>query len=294
MQEISDPSVLRDYVRHARCAGKRIGLVPTMGYLHAGHARLMDEARLESDLVIASIFVNPAQFGPSEDFDRYPRDLGHDRELARAHHVDVLFVPAKETIYPGGVDAQQMWVDPGEIARFLEGRARPGHFRGVTTMVTKLFNLASPDRAFFGQKDAQQALIIGRLVRDLAFPVEIRIVPTVREPDGLALSSRNVYLSTEERAQARALFVSLQQARELLSAGERDPARIVREMRALITQRAPLARVDYITVADLDSLRPIDASITSHALISLAAYFDKTRLIDNLIVRFERGAPQFT
>jgi pantoate--beta-alanine ligase len=265
-----------------------------MGYLHAGHARLMDGARRENALVVASIFVNPTQFGPAEDFERYPRDLAHDRSLALAHGVDVLFVPDAETMYPGGVGRQQVWIDPGDLAAGLEGAARPGHFRGVTTVVVKLINFVEPDRAYFGQKDAQQALVITHMVRDLAFPVEIRIVPTVREPDGLALSSRNVYLSTEERSQAHTLSASLQLARDLIARGERDPARLEARMRTHIESQAPLATIDYVTVADLAGLHPLQETIASDVLISLAAFFGQTRLIDNVIVRFDDDVPRFS
>jgi pantoate--beta-alanine ligase len=265
-----------------------------MGYLHAGHSQLMDEARRENDLVVASIFVNPTQFGPAEDFERYPHDLERDREVARAHGVDILFVPTLDTIYPGGVEAQKIWVDPGDLAAHLEGAARPGHFRGVTTVVGKLLNLVGADRVYFGQKDAQQALIIAQLIRDLAFPVEMRIVPTVREPDGLALSSRNVYLSAEERPQATALFLSLQLARDLVTRGDRDPAQIEAAIRDRVQRIAPLARIDYVSVADLTTLHPLDKPIASDLLISLAVLFDKARLIDNIIVRFSNDGPAFS
>jgi pantoate--beta-alanine ligase len=294
MQEISDPLILQRTLEHARCAGRSIGLVPTMGYLHAGHTRLMTEARRETDLVVASLFVNPTQFGPGEDFGTYPRDLDRDRALASQNEVDIIFVPEPDTMYPSGPSSQKIWVDPGELAGHLEGASRPGHFRGVTTVVAKLFNLINPDRAYFGQKDAQQAIIVTRMVADLAFPVSIRMVPTVRELDGLALSSRNVYLTPEERSQATALFASLQLARGLVDDGERDPRSIERDMQGLIQRAAPLARIDYLTVADLATLSPLDESITSDALISLAAFFGQTRLIDNLIVRFDGSMTDFS
>jgi pantoate--beta-alanine ligase len=294
MQEISDPLILRRDLNAARCAGRSIGLVPTMGYLHAGHTRLMAEARRENDLVIASLFVNPTQFGPSEDFETYPRDLDRDRAIAAQNGVDLLFVPEPDTMYPGGPASQKIWVDPGELAENLEGASRPGHFRGVTTVVAKLFNLVNPDRAYFGQKDAQQAIIVTRMVADLAFPVSVRVVPTVREPDGVALSSRNVYLTSEERSQATALFAALQLARGLVDDGQRDPRLIERDMRGLIERAAPLARIDYLAVADLATLNPLNRPITSDALIALAAFFGQTRLIDNLIVRFDGRVPQFS
>ncbi|HLJ68976.1 MAG TPA: pantoate--beta-alanine ligase, partial [Chloroflexota bacterium] len=218
---ISDRDELSRELRAARAAERAVGLVPTLGYLHAGHAALMRQARAENDVVVASIFVNPTQFGPTEDFERYPRDLVRDRALAGAEGAAILFVPSVETMYPEGPENQRVWVDPGELARHLCGASRPTHFRGVATVVAKLFNMVSPDRAYFGAKDAQQAIIIRRMAGDLAFPVEVQVVPTVREPDGLALSSRNVYLSPAERAQAPALKHALDLARDRILAGER-------------------------------------------------------------------------
>ena len=284
LQEVRRVPALRTIVRDARQRGKSIGLVPTMGYLHEGHVRLMAEARRENELVIVSIFVNPTQFGPHEDFDRYPRDIERDRQLARQHGVDVLFVPDGATMYPGGAADQGVWVDPGRLAEHLCGASRPVHFRGVATVVAKLFNMAQPDRAYFGQKDGQQLVIVQRLVRDLAFPVEIRAVPTVREGDGLAISSRNVFLSEEEREQAGTLFRSLQLAQSAFEAGEGDADRLETMVREIISRDAPLARVDYVTVADLDTIQPIRGQVAGPALLALAAYFGPTRLIDNVIL----------
>jgi pantoate--beta-alanine ligase len=290
MDEVTSPHELRAYVREARCRVQSIGLVPTMGYLHEGHLALIRQARSENDVVIASIFVNPAQFGPAEDFGRYPRDIEHDRRLASQAGVDLLFVPEMETMYPGGVDAQRIWVEPGSLADHLCGASRPGHFRGVATVVAKLFAMIQPDRAYFGQKDAQQAVIITRLARDLAFSVEIRVLPTVRESDGLALSSRNVYLSPDERKQAVALHRALQSAQAAIEAGERDAQRLEAAMREDVARIAPLARIDYATVADLETLQPVKGAIERDVLIALAVFFGPTRLIDNAIVKFGQKA----
>lgn len=285
MRETDEASDLRNIVQRWQRKGESIGFVATMGYLHAGHLSLVEQARNENDRVVMSIFVNPTQFGPAEDFDRYPRDLGRDRKLAEQSGVDVLFAPTVETMYPGGAESQQLWVDPGPLAAHMCGASRPGHFRGVVTVVAKLFHLVQPDRAYFGQKDGQQALIITRMARDLSFSVEVRIVPTVREPDGLALSSRNAYLSAAERAEAAMLSRSLQLAREAMIAGERDAPRLEARMRAFITDNAPSARIDHITVADLDTLQPINGEIVGDAFIALAVFFGSTRLIDNMMVR---------
>jgi pantoate--beta-alanine ligase len=293
MQEIADAWTLRAEMLKARCAGKSIGLVPTMGYLHGGHAQLMSEARAVNDLVVVSIFVNPTQFGPAEDLDRYPRDLERDRAIARETGVDVLFVPDVETMYPAGPENQEIWVDPGKLAVYLDGASRPGHFQGVTTVVTKLFNLVQPNRAYFGQKDGQQAFIVQRMARDLAFETSVVIVPTVREPDGLALSSRNVYLSNEERKQAPALSHALSVARAMILEGRRESARLEAAMRRAIEAEAPLARIDFVTVADIATLTPI-STVERDTLIALAVFFGSTRLIDNLIVRVLDGLPRFT
>lgn len=293
MKEVTTASQMREIVGRARCQGAVAGLVPTMGYLHAGHARLAAEAREENDLVVMSLFVNPTQFGQGEDFERYPRDLEHDRTVAAGASVDVLFVPDGETMYPGGSDRQHVWVDPGPLAAQLCGASRPGHFRGVATVVAKLLNVVQPDRAYFGQKDGLQASIVTRMVRDLGFRVEIRVVPTVREPDGLALSSRNVYLTAEEREQAPALSAALQWVRGEIERGEREPRSLECGLRECLQRMAPLARLDYATVAGIEDMRPSDSPIHD-SLIAVAAYFGGTRLIDNLIVRFIDGEPTFS
>jgi len=255
------------------------GFVPTMGYLHEGHLSLVRRARAENDHVAVSIFVNPTQFGPHEDYSRYPRDLERDLRLLEPLGVDLVFAPSVEEMYPPGF---QTWVIVEEVSRPLEGAARPGHFRGVATVVTKLFNIVQPDRAYFGQKDAQQAVVIRRMVQDLNIPVEIVVCPTVREPDGLAMSSRNTYLNPEERRAATVLFRALQAAKARYEQGERDAERLREAMREVI-QAEPLARLDYVSVADPETLQELDR-VEDRALLSLAVYIGKTRLIDNILL----------
>ena len=253
-----------------------VGFVATMGALHRGHLALVERARTENRRVVASIFVNPAQFGPSEDFATYPRDLESDLSKLEEMGVDLVFNPTAEEIYPDGFDTQ---VDVGSVGTVLEGKARPGHFRGVATVVCKLLNIVRPDRAYFGQKDAQQAVVVRRLNADLNLGAEIAVVPTVREADGLALSSRNRYLSPQERKAAVVLHRSLGLARELRDQGVTDASEIRRLMEELIAAE-PLARTDYVSVAGPDSLRELDR-IDGPALASLAVYVGSTRLIDN-------------
>lgn len=255
------------------------GFVPTMGYLHDGHLSLVRRARAENDHVAVSIFVNPTQFGPHEDYNRYPRDLERDLQLLTPLGVDLVFAPPVEEMYPPGF---QTWVVVEEVSRPLEGAARPGHFRGVATVVTKLFNIIQPDRAYFGQKDAQQAVVIRRMVQDLNIPVEIVVCPTVREPDGLAMSSRNTYLGPEERRAATVLFRALQAAKARYEEGERDAERLRAVMREVI-QAEPLARLDYVSVADPETLQEL-SRVEDRALLSLAVYIGKTRLIDNILL----------
>ncbi|MER3401645.1 MAG: pantoate--beta-alanine ligase [Thermoflexus sp.] len=255
------------------------GFVPTMGYLHEGHLSLIRRARAENDHVAVSIFVNPTQFGSHEDYNRYPRDLERDLRLLEPLQVDLVFVPSVEEMYPPGF---QTWVIVEELSRPLEGASRPGHFRGVATVVAKLFNIVQPDRAYFGQKDAQQAVVIRRMVRDLNFPVEIVVCPTVREPDGLAMSSRNTYLSPQERQAATILFRALQAAKARYEAGERDGERLREAMREVL-RGEPLARVDYVSVADPETLEEL-SRVEGPALLSLAVYIGNTRLIDNLLL----------
>jgi pantoate--beta-alanine ligase len=262
--------------RRASLSGN-VGLVPTMGYLHEGHLSLVRLARSRCESVVASIFVNPTQFAPTEDLATYPRDLDRDLQLLEAEGVDVVLTPSKnEELYPSGFDT---WVEVGAIAHRLEGASRPTHFRGVATIVTKLFHIVRPQCAFFGRKDAQQALVIHRLVRDLDFDIELVLGPTVREPDGLALSSRNAYLGPEERAAATVLHQCLRAVEHLYAEGERNAERLRRAMRDLLGAE-PLASTDYVSVADVTTLEELD-TVEGTALVSLAARFGASRLIDN-------------
>jgi pantoate--beta-alanine ligase len=256
-----------------------VGFVPTMGYLHAGHISLVNAAKANCASVVVSIFVNPTQFGPSEDLTNYPSDLTRDLSMLEAAGVDLVWTPTPEGMYPTGF---QTWVDVQELAKGLEGEARPGHFRGVTTIVAKLFNAVGPDRAYFGQKDAQQAAVMRRMTRDLDFPVEIVVCPTTREPDGLAMSSRNTYLSPRERMAATVLFHALTAAKTAYESGERDAETLRRTMRDVITAE-PLARLNYVSCADYDTLEEL-VNVRSKALLSMAVYLGKTRLIDNFLL----------
>jgi len=255
------------------------GLVPTMGALHAGHVSLVKRARNECSHVGVSIFVNPAQFGPTEDFARYPRSLDADLELLEKSGVDVVWTPTAESVYPAGY---QTWITVGEVSEPLEGKCRPGHFRGVTTVVAKLFNCFRPDKAYFGQKDAQQVAVLKRMVLDLDYPVELVVCPTVREPDGLALSSRNAYLSPSERKAAVVLYKALSAAKEKYDDGERDAEVLRAAMRSVIGSE-PLADLSYVSAADPITLRELD-SIKDGILLSLAVRIGKTRLIDNILL----------
>jgi pantoate--beta-alanine ligase len=255
----------------------RIGLVPTMGALHEGHLSLVRRARADNDTVVVSIFVNPTQFGPSEDYARYPRDPDRDLALLRDLGTDVVFMPPVEEMYPEGFDT---YVQVEKLSQVLEGASRPGHFRGVATVVTKLFNIVQPHRAYFGQKDAQQLAVIRRLTRDLDLPVEVVGLPTVREPDGLAMSSRNAYLSPEERKAAPVLYRSLEAAQELWRSGVRDVSLIRQRMNEVLAAE-PLARVDYVSVADAETLEELE-TVDRPALVSLAVRIGGTRLIDNV------------
>ena len=257
-----------------------VGFVATMGYLHEGHLSLARLARSSCESVVASIFVNPTQFAPTEDLAAYPRDLDRDLALLEAEGVDLVLAPSSnDEFYPSGYDT---WVDVGGITQRLEGASRPIHFRGVATIVAKLFNIVRPDRAFFGQKDAQQALVIRRLIRDLNFTIELVIGPTIREPDGLAMSSRNAYLSTEERATAPILRRCLDHVESLYVDGERS-GEDLRQAMMEILRAAPLAQPDYVSVADLDTLEELE-TIDGKALVSLAVRFGSTRLIDNTVL----------
>jgi pantoate--beta-alanine ligase len=270
---------VRVVVRRVRAAGGTIGLVPTMGALHDGHMALARSARRECELVVVSIFVNPAQFSPGEDFARYPRDLKADAARLLDAGADVLFAPTADAMYPPGY---QTWVEVSRLSRMMCGRSRPGHFRGMATVVTKLFNIVQPDRAYFGEKDGQQLRIARRLARDLDFPVNIVAVPTVREESGLAMSSRNQYLSAAERAAAAALSRALFSARDLIAAGERDAAAVRRAALAVIAAE-PLLQLEYLVVARSEDLKP-QRSLAGEVCIALAARAGDTRLIDNVTV----------
>jgi pantoate--beta-alanine ligase len=255
----------------------RVGFVPTMGYLHEGHLALVRQARRENSAVIVSIYVNPSQFSPGEDFGGYPRDLDRDLELLRKEGTDIVFAPPDDEMYPPVFSS---WVDVRKITERLEGASRPGHFRGVATIVAKLFNIVQPTKAYFGQKDAQQVVVIKRMAADLNMELEIVTVPTVRESDGLAMSSRNTYLSPEERQAASILFKALALAQRLTRGGEQDAEKIRDQMTALI-QREPLACLDYVSIADAETLEELDM-LHRPAVASLAVRIGKTRLIDNI------------
>lgn len=257
-----------------------LGLVPTMGALHDGHLALVERARGENQSLVATIFVNPTQFGPQEDLSNYPRDESRDLEMLRRHGVDLVFAPGVEEIYPEGFDT---WVDVGALGGRLEGAHRPGHFRGVATVVAKLFSLVRPDRAYFGQKDGQQLAVIRRLVRDLNLGLEIVAVPTVRDPDGLAQSSRNAYLTPSQRKAAPVVYRSLCQAERLWSSGVRDAGKLRAEVRAVLEGEPLVESIDYASVADVESLDELD-QVQGQAMVSVAVTIGSTRLIDNVIL----------
>lgn len=280
MQVVTSPSDMQALALDLRAAGRRIGLVPTMGYLHEGHMSLVRLARREADAVIVSVFVNPTQFSPNEDLAKYPRDFERDRARCEAEGADVVFHPAAADVY---VPGHSVYVVEESLGRGLCGASRPGHFRGVCTVVAKLFNLALPHVAVFGEKDAQQLRIIRRMARDLNFPVRIVAAPTLREPDGLAMSSRNTYLSPEERRDALCLRRALDRAEERFALGERD-AEGLRKAMAGVLVAYPRARIDYADIVDDESLEPVTA-ITRPALVALAVFVGRTRLIDNTVLR---------
>jgi len=256
-----------------------LGFVPTMGYLHEGHLVLVRQAKAENASVAVSIFVNPTQFGPKEDFKQYPRDPKRDMALLEKEGVDLVFMPTVEEMYPPGFNS---WVEVGRLGRRLEGASRPGHFRGVATVVARLFGLVKPDRAYFGQKDAQQLIVIRKMVADLDMSLEVVAVPTVREADGLAMSSRNTYLNPEERKQAVVLYQTLTLAQKLYAEGEKD-AKVIRQKMTALIQKQPLADIDYISIAGAETLEELD-ELNPPALVSMAVKIGKTRLIDNIVV----------
>jgi len=275
---------MRKYSGGARSKGKTVGFVPTMGYLHEGHLSLIRRAKKECDLTVLSIFVNPTQFGPAEDYKKYPRDLKHDEAIARRLGVNAIFLPTVDKMYPPGFCT---YVSVEGLSGILCGRSRPGHFRGVATVVSKLFNIVQPDVAYFGQKDAQQAVIIRRFVKDLNMGVKIRVLPIIREKDGLALSSRNKYLSGQERKDALVLYAALRGARRRVLAGERSAKRVVSAIKRLIEEKKG-AKIDYVSVVEADSLTEIKR-ISGKVLIALAVRIGKTRLIDNVIIIKKEG-----
>ncbi|HEX5385968.1 MAG TPA: pantoate--beta-alanine ligase [Gemmatimonadales bacterium] len=279
MDTLSAPSALRARVEAERAAGRRIALVPTMGALHEGHLALVDEARRRADVVVLSLFVNPLQFAPGEDLARYPRKLERDEAMARARGVDVLFAPSADALYPPGFEVH---VVPGEAALRWEGTVRPGHFIGVLTVVAKLFHLAQPDVACFGQKDIQQVTLVRRMVRDLDWHLAIAVVPTVREVDGLAMSSRNVFLSAETRREAVALPRALFAARDAWSHGERSASALTATVQGVLAA-SPEIRVDYIAVAEPEAMRPVEVAEPG-TIVAAAVRIGATRLIDNVIL----------
>ena len=272
---------VRAALRAARAAGaRRLALIPTSGALHRGHLSLVQLAKAQADYRVVSLFVNPTQFGPTEDFAAYPRDEERDRRLLEEQGVELLFTPPVEDIYP---QRPRLGFEISRLADHLCGARRPGHFNGVLLIVAKLFNLIRPEVAVFGMKDLQQLVIIKQLVRELSFDIQIVAAPTVREPDGLALSSRNRYLNPEERRQSSALYRALERGQALIAAGERQAERVIVGMSSLIAAEAPLARLDYLEIVDLATLQPLK-SLSGRCALALAAYFGQARLIDNLVL----------
>jgi pantoate--beta-alanine ligase len=278
-RKIVSPDEMRRFCAEARTAGRTIGFVPTMGALHEGHLSLLRRAREDNALAVASVFVNPTQFGPGEDFSRYPRQVEQDLVLCGSAGIDAVFVPEAEDMYRSGAVT---FVEPGPVSGHLEGMSRPGHFRGVCTVVAKLFNIVGPDRAYFGQKDAQQAAVLCRMVLDLDFGVEVVVCPTVREPDGLAMSSRNRYLKPEEREAALSLYGALQKAQQMVSEGAEMATEVAAAMAEEIIAN-PLCDLDYAAVVDPDTFEDI-SRLNRPALAAVAAVVGRTRLIDNLLL----------
>ena len=281
MKLIHTVAELRDEITIAKSLGKSIGLVPTMGALHEGHASLIKAANQENNFVVVSVFVNPTQFAPNEDLDAYPRTLEADCVLAEKMGADIVFAPTPQEMYPSANDT---WVEvTGDVTKVLCGRSRPIHFRGVTTVVAKLFNLTQPDRAYFGQKDAQQVEVLKRMVKDLFFPLQLRIMPIVREADGLAKSSRNTYLSTEEHNAALVLNKSLKMAQEMFAKGERSSSRIVNAVTEFI-KTEPMSNIDYVEIYSLPELQTVAEPMIGSNLLAVAVKFGTTRLIDNIVL----------
>ncbi len=279
MKIISSLPFLREQVRNIRKTDKRIGFVPTMGYLHNGHLSLIQKAREENDFVIISIYVNPLQFGPKEDLEKYPCDLKRDKKLVQSEGVDIIFTPEVEEVYSTNFST---FVNVEGLTEGLCGVSRPDHFKGVTTIVTKLFNMVQPDRAYFGQKDAQQALVIRRLTKDLNFPIQIKILPTIREKDGLAMSSRNVYLSPKERDTAPLLYQSLLLAEKIIKNGEKDRQVVLSEIIRFLSKESRIS-IDYLEIVDTEVLKPL-SNLKGEILIAGAILIGNIRLIDNIIL----------
>lgn len=282
MKVVDSISRMSTLVKILKKEGKSVGFVPTMGYLHEGHLSLVRTAKKHTDIVMMSIFVNPIQFGPGEDIDKYPRDFKHDEQMAQSAGVDVLFYPLAKDMYPAGYST---YVNVESLTENLCGRSRPGHFKGVATVVAKLFGIVKPDIAYFGQKDAQQAIIIKKMVEDLNMGVEIKVLPTMREADGLAMSSRNTYLSSSEREDAAVLHQSLEKAEYLIKKGERDVKKVIKAIESSIKEK-PSTKIDYISIVDAKNLKDVDV-ITGEVLIALAVFVGKTRLIDNIILKLD-------
>lgn len=282
MKTIRKIKRIRSALNNVRAQGRSVGFVPTMGYLHEGHLSLVKASLRDTECTVVSIFVNPTQFGPKEDFKEYPRDFEQDRFLLEKLNVDFLFFPDSAEIYPPDYGT---YVEVDSLQDLLEGRSRPGHFRGVCTVVTKLLNIIRPDVAYFGQKDAQQAILLEKMVDDLNLDVRVEVIPTVREKDGLALSSRNVYLTADQRQAAVCLAQSLNEAARMIDTGERRTAPLLDRMKEII-EREDLAKLDYVAIVDIDNLEPLK-EIKRAALIALAVFFDCVRLIDNIMVNVE-------
>ena len=274
---------VRHLVKNARKAGGKVGFVPTMGALHTGHISLIETAKKKCDFVVVSIFVNPTQFGPGEDFNRYPRPIKADLNICKKAGVDVVFVPSVRQMYPA---ENFTWMAVEKLTEPLCGRFRPGHFRGVTTVCAKLFNIVAPDVAYFGQKDAQQAIVIKRMVADLNMPLKIVVCPTIREPNGLALSSRNQYLTERQKKDAANIYKSLRTCRKLIEAGTTDTRQIIAEMQKIL-QRIPSAEIEYISIADAETLESIE-KISGKVLAAVAVRIGTTRLIDNIVIDISR------
>jgi len=282
MEQLTKISEIRGILETIRKQGKTIGFVPTMGYLHEGHLSLVRESLKKADYTVVSIFVNPTQFGPEEDFNRYPRDLSRDAQILEKEGVNILFVPQTIEMYPEGY---KTFVEVKDLQNLLCGESRPGHFRGVCTVILKLFNIIQPNMCFFGQKDAQQAVIIKKMVHDLNLDISIGVLPIIREHDGLAMSSRNSYLNPELRKAALILYKSLKEAEKMIVEGERSAGNIIERMCKIINSE-PKARIDYVEIVDLENLNPV-VKIENEVLIALAVFIGSVRLIDNIIVNIK-------